>query len=106
MLWKLSQSYNFFISEIKGGDKNNAIPREAYAKLSIDKSEKNNFVSELKLEEKNILEEIKSTDPDFKVQIENIKKLKTVFDKDSQIKLLNLLYGLPHLLRPPWVVTL
>jgi dipeptidase D len=96
MLWKARDGYKFYLTEIKGGDKHNAIPREAYAKISIDKSEKNKFISTLKTEEKNILQEIKPIDPKFKLEVEDIDRLHTTLTNDSQSKLLNLLHGLPH----------
>jgi len=96
MLWKAKDDYKFYISEIKGGDKHNAIPREAYAKISVDKSEKNKFITTLKKEEKNILEEIKPIDPKFKVEVENVDKMKTTLTNETQDSLLNLLHGLPH----------
>jgi len=95
VLWK-AKGYDFSISDIKGGDKHNAIPREAFALVSVNKSEKDKFISTLKSEEKAILEEIKPIDPKFKVVIENNEVLKTKLAKDSQDKLLNLLHGLPH----------
>jgi dipeptidase D len=96
MLWKASKSHEFFISDIKGGDKHNAIPREVTAKVSINKADKNKFISDLKIEEKNIFEEIKPIDPKFKMDIETTGQPDKVFDKESQVKLLNLLHGLPH----------
>jgi dipeptidase D len=96
MLWKTSQNYDFCLAEVKGGDKHNAIPREAYAKVSIDKADKKNFISDLKSEEKDILGEIKPIDPNFKMDIEDIGKSDKVLDKNSQKNLLNLLHGLPH----------
>jgi dipeptidase D len=96
LLWNASQQYEFYLSDVKGGDKHNAIPREAYAKLGIAKPDKNLFVTLLKTEEKNIMEEIKPIDPNFKMDIETIKSLDTKLDKQSQINLLNLLHGLPH----------
>lgn len=96
MLWKARDDHKFYITEIKGGDKHNAIPREAYAKISVDKSEKNKFISTLETEEKNILQEIKPIDPKFKLEVEDIGKLHTTLSNDSQSKLLNLLHGLPH----------
>jgi len=96
MLWKAHKKHKLYISEIKGGDKHNAIPREAYAKISIDKNEKDKFISTLKSEEKDILEEIKPIDPNFKIVIENIEKQDTVLTGELQDKLLNLLHGLPH----------
>jgi len=96
MLWKTSQNYDFYLADIKGGDKHNAIPRESYAKVSIDKADKNKFISDLKSEEKNILGEIKPIDPNFKMDVEDIEKPDKVLDKNSQNNLLNLLHGLPH----------
>jgi dipeptidase D len=95
VLWE-AKGYDFSISDIKGGDKHNAIPREAYALVSVNKSDKDKFTSALKSEEKAILEEIKPIDPKFKVIVENNEVLKTKLSRDSQDKLLNLLHGLPH----------
>jgi len=96
MLWKATKGYEFYISDIKGGDKHNAIPREAYATVSVKSNDKDKFISTLKAEGKNILEEIKPIDPKFTVAFENTEKLSSAFDKESQMKLLNLIHGLPH----------
>ncbi|UCF13597.1 MAG: aminoacyl-histidine dipeptidase [Thermoplasmatales archaeon] len=96
ILWKASQNHEFYLADIKGGDKHNAIPREAYAKISIGKTGKASFKSCLITEEKDILEEIKPIDPNLKIEIENIEKLNKKLDKNSQISLLNLLHSLPH----------
>jgi len=96
MLWKASQKFDFSVFDIKGGDKHNAIPREVYAKLTIDKKNKNAFITALKAEEKDIYEEIKPIDPNFKVDVGSCEPSKMVLDKPSQTKLLNLLHGLPH----------
>ena len=96
LLWKASQKFEFSLFDIKGGDKHNAIPREAYAKLTIDKKNKNAFVIVLKAEEKDIYEEIKPIDPNLKVDVGSCEPSKMVLDKPSQTKLLNLLHGLPH----------
>ncbi len=96
MLWKTCEDYKFYISEIKGGDKHNAIPREAYAKIMINETEKNKFIDSIKKEEKDILEEIKPIDPNFKVNFENIEKIKKILTEESQCKILNLIHALPH----------
>jgi len=96
MLWKAKDDYKFYINEIKGGDKHNAIPREAFANISLKNSEKEKFISTMKKEEKNILQEIKPIDPKFKVDFREIDKMKTILSEESQNHLLNLLQGLPH----------
>ena len=96
MLWKAKDDYKIHITEIKGGDKHNAIPREAYAKVSVEKADKDKFITTLKKEGKNILQEYKPIDPNFKVDFQDIDKLSTTLTDDSQERLLDLLHGLPH----------
>jgi dipeptidase D len=96
LLWKASQKHEFSLFDIKGGDKHNAIPREAYAKLVLDKKNKNSFVTDIKAEEKEIYEEIKPIDPNLKVDVTSCEPSKTGLEKSSQVKLLSLLHGLPH----------
>jgi len=96
LLWRTSLKFDFSLFDIKGGDKHNAIPREAYAKLCIEKKNKSEFIAALKTEEKDILDEINPIDPNLKVDVQSSEPLKTVFDKLSQTTLLNLLHGLPH----------
>jgi len=96
MLWRTRDGFKLHITEIKGGDKHNAIPREAYAKVSIEKGQKDKFISTLKKEEKDILGEIKPIDPNFKVNVEDIDKLHSTLTEDTQDKLLDLLHSLPH----------
>jgi dipeptidase D len=96
LLWKTSQKHDFSLFDIKGGDKHNAIPREAYAKLVIDKKNKGAIVTEIKAEEKEIYEEIKPIDPNLKVDVITCEPSKIGLEKSSQEKLLNLVHGLPH----------
>lgn len=96
LLWKTSKNYDLYLIDIKGGDKHNAIPREAYAKVSVNSADKNKIISNLKSEEKDVLEEIKPIDPKFKVDVEAAEKADKALDNDSKNSLLNLLHGLPH----------
>jgi len=96
LLWKISKKYNIYLTDIKGGDKHNAIPREAYAKVTVRKTEKNKMISDLKTEEKDVLEEIKPIDPKFKVDVEDSEKIDNTLTDNSKNSLLNLLHGLPH----------
>jgi dipeptidase D len=96
LLWKASNNHEFYLTEITGGDKHNAIPREAIAKISTNKINKESFIKTLKSEEKDILEEIKPIDPNFKIEVEKSQGFKTALAKDSQKKILNLIHGLPH----------
>jgi dipeptidase D len=84
------------MSEIKGGDKHNAIPREAYAKIAIRIGEKSRFIAKVKAETQDVADEIRPIDPDFKLDIKDGEKMNSVFDTTSARNLLNLVHGLPH----------
>ena len=94
LLWKIKE--DFLLADIKGGDKMNAIPRETIAILYVQKEKKESIISCIKESEKEIAEEIRPIDPDFKVEIEDFKERRKVLDRDSQNKLINLLHALPH----------
>jgi len=96
LLWKAMQNYELLVSDIRGGDKHNAIPREATAVVLVNEKEVSKFVSSLQNEAKDIANEIKTIDPNFTPKIEETKKPEEILDKESTFKLVNLLYSLPH----------
>jgi dipeptidase D len=85
MLWKASKNYDLYLSDIKGGDKHNAIPREAYATVSVNEKDVDEFISTMKTECKHILGEIKPIDPNFTVNFEDIDIPDKAFEKNSQV---------------------
>ena len=96
LLWNISNQYKIFLSDIKGGDKHNAIPRESHAKISVPIKDKEEIIKDLRSFEKNILEEIRPIDPNMKVSIESIEKTKIILDEKSTESTINLLHSLPH----------
>lgn len=96
LLWNISNQYKIFLSDIKGGGKHNAIPREAHAKISVPKKDKEEIIKDLRSFEENILEEIRPIDPNMKVSIESIEKTKIILDEKSTESIINLLHSLPH----------
>jgi len=95
ILWKGSKKYNIEIADIKGGDKHNAIPREANAEIAVEKKNKSDLEKMIKNEEKDILNEIKPIDPNFKVKTSGVK-IDKILDGTSKNNILNLINGLPH----------
>jgi dipeptidase D len=96
LLWKATQTHDFSLSDIKGGDKHNAIPREAYATVSLVPTEKDKFIATVKSEAQAVLEEIKPIDPNLTVDFETINTPEKIFDQQSKETLINLLHSLPH----------
>ena len=95
ILWKLNQ-HTLYLTSINGGDKHNAIPREAYALVSVPSKEAEKVQEIIKQEEQAIAREIKPIDPNVTVKIEEQSQQKQCLDTSSQWNLLNLIHGLPH----------
>jgi len=93
ILWKVKKEMEMRIIDISGGDKHNAIPREAEATVAVENAER--FKEIVNSEAKDILEEIKPVDPDMKVEISEAKGEEGL-DKESSYKVIDLLYALPH----------
>ena len=93
ILWKVKKEIEIRIIDISGGDKHNAIPREAEATVAVENAER--FKEIVNSEAKDILEEIKPVDPDMKVEISEAKGEEGL-DKESSYKVIDLLYALPH----------
>ncbi|HHF55300.1 MAG TPA: aminoacyl-histidine dipeptidase [Thermoplasmatales archaeon] len=91
LLARILYNINARISKIEGGDKHNAIPREAIAEVVVD----GNVMDKIKELEAAFKNEYSKTEPDLKVEVENCKITK-VIDEESNKKLIKLLMGLPH----------
>lgn len=96
LLWKANQKHTIQITEIKGGDKHNAIPREAQSTVSIPKEEKEKLLENIKQEKEDIKKELEKVDPDLKIKTEKTETPEKTLEKETQNKILNLLHGLPH----------
>jgi dipeptidase D len=94
LLWKLSDSFDMVMYTIQGGDKHNAIPREASAVIGVKKTDE--IKAFLKEEAMAIAEEIKPIDPNLTLDISSESSGELVFTEDSCFKILNLLHSLPH----------
>ena len=95
ILWKAHHhTKGVLIADIAGGDKHNAIPREAHAIIGLkDISSAEKIMKE---EAKVILEEYKPIDPKFSFSLKKTDTPKTMLTPESQDKILNILHGLPH----------
>ncbi len=96
LLWKAGMKYSLAIVDIKGGDKHNAIPREAHAAIGIPKADAPAVSKLLKEECQAVLEEIRSADPNLKCEIKDQGLPPQAINQSSSKMLLSLLYGLPH----------
>jgi len=96
LLWYASEKFNCRLSKFDGGNLRNAIPREAYAIITIPEANKNDFITYFKDYTKKIKNELKVTEPQLKIIIETTENPNHLIDIDTQNKLLNSLYACPH----------
>jgi dipeptidase D len=87
---------NVQISSIEGGDKHNAIPREAFAVVLVPLAGKKNFEKILNAQYNGFKDEFASHEPEISVVATPAEAPKNVLDEDSRNSAVRLLLGLPH----------
>jgi len=96
ILWNLTNLYDISLSTFDGGNLRNAIPREAFALIAVNRSGSEK-VKEWVINFQDILsEEFGETEKDLKVSIIETEEPGSVMDRESQVKLLNSLTCCPH----------
>jgi dipeptidase D len=96
LLWTYLQKNDLLISKIEGGNKHNAIPREAFADVLIPKNQEKKFKKFVSEFNKIVKEEFSTLEPDLKVSISKIKVPEKVVDIKTTRRLLSALYIVPH----------
>jgi len=93
LMARILYSINGKIGHIEGGDKFNAIPREAIAHVVVDDIEK--AKEKIKEMEKVFKEEYKRSDPEIRIEVEETDVEKVLIPEINE-KVIKLLMGLPH----------
>ena len=93
LLARILYNINAKIGKIEGGDKHNAIPREAIAEAIVDNIEE----AERKIKEMEEIfkNEYSATEPNLKIEVEKYNVAKILTDNLNE-KLIKLLMALPH----------
>ena len=92
----LTEKYDIRLSNFDGGNKRNAIPREAEMIFTIDSAKVNEMNTDFENLKNNIIKEIKITEPNINIGIESVSNPDTVIDKQTQKNLTLALYACPH----------
>lgn len=95
-LWSYAQENKIRLAEINGGNKHNAIPREAFAVVLIPKNDDKKFKKFVAKYNETVKAEFAVVEPDLSVSIEKYASAKTVLDEKTQKHLINALYAVPH----------
>jgi len=96
ILRNISNQYKISVSNFDGGNLRNAIPREAFATIVLEKSDKEaikNLIDEYYFILK---DEFGNLERDLRLSVKEVDLPKFVMDKENQFKLLNALTCCPH----------
>jgi len=96
MIHAISHGTPGFLSDIQGGDKHNAIPREAWATVVIPEDQSGEFLVQLGEHFKEVKAEYQTTEPGMEMAIEEAPLPSQVWSTDATWRALRFLVALPH----------
>ncbi|MBC8358265.1 MAG: aminoacyl-histidine dipeptidase [Candidatus Aminicenantes bacterium] len=97
LLWQTKKEFPFELVIIEGGNKRNAIAREAWADVLLDPAQSQEFSSSLQKAFEKIIIEYKTIEKDANFSFEKSEEEKEdPLTDESQKVLINLLFTLPH----------
>ncbi len=91
-----TNKFDLKISNVFGGSLRNAIPRESFATVLIPNNKVDDFNKFLNEKQQIIGNEIKTVDPELKIEAEKTDSVDTILDNESQNNLTNLIYSIPN----------
>jgi len=92
----LSFRMSFHLTSLSGGNKHNAIPREAFASVVVSKGERDKLVADLKAEIATIADEYRPAEPGMTLEVTDADVPSTMWDDGTTEKVLHLITALPH----------
>jgi dipeptidase D len=96
LLHEAIEKIDFRISSIDGGNLHNAIAREAFAKVNVEKNNILKFEEAIKATSLQIKEEFAATESGLVIELKELEADNTVFSADFQNRLLLSLVVCPH----------
>lgn len=95
-LWNAANEFDIRIRDFDGGKARNAIPREAFAHITVHTDEKAELINLFNDYAPAVKNELAVTEPKLELSIEETDLPNFVIDEDTQFALLNGLYACPH----------
>jgi len=96
LLWYGAHNYGVRLSSIDGGSLRNAIPREAFAVVSLPTARKDEFLRWVNGFSQTVKKELTAIDPDLKIEAISCGLPNNLIDETTQHNLLYSLYGCPN----------
>ena len=95
-LYHLSDNINMYLGSFNGGNKHNAIPREAEATIAIPEDAVETLKKHAEQADIEFKNELQFSDKGVFVEVSDISPIDKVFSDDLQKALLRLIYVMPH----------
>lgn len=95
-LWNAMEKYEVRLADFEGGQARNAIPREAFATITVPSADKEAVISDYAQYKKDVQAELRATEPNLALLAEDAELPKQVLTKDDQFRIVNALYACPH----------
>lgn len=96
LLWNLSNDYKISLSNFDGGNLRNAIPREAFATIVIEKADKASVQKWIADFNNLMLDEFGNIEKELRISAKDAEMPRHIMGKESQEKLLASLACCPH----------
>jgi dipeptidase D len=93
---EMAGKFDMRLAKMEGGSLRNAIPREAFAVVTIPAGEKDNFLASVSGYESIYQAELGTVEPDLSFRASVTDMPLTILDKASQDKLVRLVCGMPN----------
>ena len=90
------RNFGIRVAEVDGGTLRNAIPREAFAVVTVPTANVKAFEAEVKNYEDTVKKEFATADPGLEVKLEKAAMPDGVFDEKTQKNLINCVFALPN----------
>ena len=96
LIFDYSKENTIRLASINGGNKHNAIPREAFALVAVPKKDEKSFKKFVTKYNDIVKAEFAAVEPDLTVAAEKHDMLEKFLDEKTQRHLVNALYAIPH----------
>jgi len=95
-LWHAAEKHGIRLASISGGDLRNAIPREAFAVVTVSQENSTEFLECVKKMESVFQNEFATIDPELTFTAEEAHLPAFVIDEDTQNRVFNAVYACPN----------
>ncbi len=96
IMWEANRTMGLEIASIEGGSLKNAIPREAFAVVTVPENNAKKFEEFVAGMEKDVINELGSIDPDVSVKALKTEAPSKIIDPKVSKKFFNAVYGCPN----------